>query len=380
VKLIPFEISIPDEVLEDLRVRLAQTRWPDEVPNSGWQFGADLTYLRGLVDYWRDEYDWRAQEARMNAFPQFKASLADIDIHFVHQPGAGPDPMPLLLLHGWPSSLWEYNKVVPLLTDPARFGGDPGDSFTLVVPSLPGFPFSFRPNQPRLDAAAMADACVTLMTEVLGYARFAIHAGDVGSTVGARLAAAYPERIVAIHFNSIALGVGDYEPATAEEKTYLEMMGRWRAEEGGYSGIQSTKPQTLAYGLTDSPVGLAAWLVEKWRSWTDCDGDVERALSRDELLTQVMLYWLSGAINASFWPYYSRRHGSWTVNLSNPRIEVPAAFAAFPSEIFLPPRSLVERAFNVQRWTPMERGGHFAALEQPKALTEDMRDFFRSFR
>ena len=376
----PFTIRIPDETLADLHERLDHARWPDQIPGSGWQYGTDLTYLRQLVDYWRTRYDWRVHEARLNAFRQFTVPLSEIELHFIHQPGVGPAPLPLLLLHGWPGSVWEFHKLIPLLTDPARFGGDARDAFTVVAPSLPGFGFSFRPHQPRLDRFATADLFAALMTEVLGYHRFAAQGGDIGAQLTMRLAAAHPEHLYGIHLNFIgSRDVKRPESPTDEESRYFEELQHWLTEETGYLSIQGTKPQTLAYGLTDSPVGLAAWMVEKFRSWSDCGGEIERCFTKDELLTAVMLYWATGAINSSFWPYYTSRHGDWSV-ANSPRIEVPTAYSAFPRELLRPPRSMAERVLNIQRWTTMASGGHFAALEQPEALAGDIRTFFRSFR
>ena len=377
----PFTIHIADDLLADLHSRLERVRWPDEIPGANWQYGTDLTYLRTLVEYWRDQYDWRRHETHLNEFQQFTAQLADIDLHFIHQPGVGPQPLPLLLLHGWPGSVWEFHKVLPLLTDPARFGGDAEDAFTVVAPSLPGYGFSYRPQQPRFDRVAMADVFATLMTEVLGYTRYSVQGGDIGAGVAARLAAAYPDQLHGIHLNFLSLlrEPGASGTPTAEESQYLERVEYWLAEETGYQWIQGTKPQTLSYGLTDSPVGLAAWIVEKFRSWSDCGGEVEQCFTKDELLTAIMLYWATGAINTSFWPYYSRRHGDWDA-AANPRIEVPTAYIDFPCEIIRPPRSMAEQVYNIQRWTAMDHGGHFAALEQPDALVADIRAFFRPFR
>ena len=377
----PFTIDIPDAVLTDLHTRLSQARWPDEVPGSGWQYGAELAYLRELANYWRDQYDWRQHEAQLNSFDHFSVPLHDIDLHFIHQPGVGPAPMPLLLLHGWPGSVWEFHKLLPRLTDPARFGGDARDAFTVVAPSLPGYGFSFRPNQKRFDRVAMADTVAALMTNVLGYTQYAVQGGDIGAGVAARLAAAYPAQLHGIHVNLLSFlpDASASGTPTAEETQYLEATRHWLTEEVGYQWIQGTKPQTLSYGLTDSPVGLAAWIVEKFRTWSDCEGDVERCFTKDELLTDIMLYWATGAINSSFWPYYARRHGDWDA-AGGPYIDVPTAYIDFPHEIIRPPRAMAERVFNIQRWTPMDRGGHFAALEQPEALATDVRDFFRSFR
>src|SRR6266545_2146745 len=377
----PFTITVPDEVLKDLRERLARVRWPDEVPGSGWSYGTDLAYMRDLVAHWRDRYDWHRAEAELNGFRQFTAPVAGIDLHFIHEPGVGPRPLPLLLSHGWPGSVWEFHKILPLLTDPGRFGGDPADAFTVVAPSLPGYGLSFHPDQPRFGVIEIADAFATLMSDVLGYRRFGAQGGDWGAFITARLGYAYPDRLAGIHLNLLTLR-RDIKPAehpTAEERQYLQDLGQWTREEAGYQWIQGTKPQTLAYGLTDSPAGLAAWIVEKFRTWSDCGGDVERRFTKDELLTNITLYWVTGAINSSFWPYYARFHAPWPI-ADGQRVEVPTAYAAFPKEIVRPPRSWAERVYNIRRWTVMPSGGHFAALEEPKALVEDLRGFFRDLR
>jgi pimeloyl-ACP methyl ester carboxylesterase len=377
----PFRIVVPDEVLADLRGRLERVRWPDEVPDAGWRYGTDLAYMRDLVAYWRDHYDWRRQEAALNRFRQFTTPVAGIELHFIHEPGLGPDPMPLLLCHGWPGSILEFHKLIPMLTDPGRFGGDPADAFTVVAPSLPGYGFSFRPNQPRFGITEIADAFATLMSDVLAYPTFGAQGGDWGAFITARLGYAHPKKLTGIHLNLLTLRRDIKPPAqpTEEERRYLEDLGRWLREETGYQWIQGTKPQTLAYGLTDSPVGLAAWIVEKFRTWSDCGGDVERRFTRDELLTNVMLYWVTGAIGSSFWPYYARYHADWPIP-DGARVGVPMGYAAFPREIVRPPRAWAERVFDVRRWTPMAAGGHFAALEEPEALAADVRAFFRELR
>ncbi|MDP9375584.1 MAG: epoxide hydrolase 1 [Chloroflexota bacterium] len=376
----PYLIQLGDDVLADLRERLARTRWPDEPPDAGWQYGADLAYVRRLAAYWRRGYDWRASEATLNAFRQYTVPLAGIDLHFLHQPGVGPDPLPLLLSHGWPGSVWEFYKLIPLLTDPARHGGDAADAFTVVAPSLPGYGFSFRPGQPRFGVAEIARTFATLMTDVLGYARFGAQGGDWGAFIAARLGADVPQRLHGIHLNLLPIR---REPdrlagGSEEERRFAEELREWLREETGYQAIQGTRPQTLAFGLTDSPAGLLAWLVEKFRAWSDCDGDPERAFTRDEILANATIYWATGAIGSSFWPYYDRLHAGWP--LPEGRITVPTGYAAFPREILRPPRTVAERAFNIRHWTPMAAGGHFAALEQPEALAGDIRAFFRPFR
>jgi pimeloyl-ACP methyl ester carboxylesterase len=376
-----FTVNVPDAILVDLRQRLERARFPDEPPDAGWRYGTELGYLRSLVDYWRDRYDWRAAERELNRFRQFTVPLAGIDLHFIHEPGVGPAPMPLLLSHGWPGSVWEFHKLIPLLTDPARFGGDPGDAFTVVAPSLPGYGFSFRAGQPRFGITQIADAFATLMTEVLGYRRFAAQGGDWGGFITSRLGFAYPDRLAGIHVNLLAVRRDPASIAnpTEEERQYAGELQQWLREETGYQWIQGTKPQTLAYALTDSPVGLAAWIVEKFRSWSDCGGDVEHRFTKDELLTNIMIYWVTGAIGSSFWPYYARFHEPWPIP-DGARIEVPTAYAAFPGEIVRPPRSIAERTYAIRRWTEMPSGGHFAALEEPEALAADLRAFFRDLR
>jgi pimeloyl-ACP methyl ester carboxylesterase len=376
----PFRVDVPDEVLADLRERLERVRWPDEVPGGGWTYGTDLSYMRELVDYWRAGYDWRKAEAALNELDHYAVPLGGIDLHFVHQRGTGPAPMPLLLAHGWPGSFFEFHRLIPLLTDPGGSGADPSDAFTVIAPSLPGYGFSFRPGQPRFDFAAMADLFAALM-EVLGYERFGAHGGDWGAAAVSSLAASNPGRLIGLHLNFLFVRPEKVAPRerSAEEAVYFEALEHWQREGMGYQWIQGTKPQTLAYGLTDSPVGLAAWIVEKYRAWSDCGGDVERRFSKDVLLTAVMLYWVTGAINSSFWPYYAVRHGSPPLPRGQ-RVQVPVAYAEFPGEIIRPPRSWAERVFDIRRWTKMHAGGHFAALEEPEALAEDIRAFFRHLR
>jgi pimeloyl-ACP methyl ester carboxylesterase len=377
----PFTLHVPDPVLQDLRARLAAVRWPDEAPGAPWSYGTSLAYMRGLVDYWRDRFDWRGQEARLNGLRQATVPLAGIELHFIHEEGRGPDPLPLLLSHGWPGSVFEFLEIIPMLTDPARFGGDPADAFTVVAPSLPGYTLSFRPGQPRFGVEEIADVFAELMTGVLGYRRFAAQGGDWGAFVTSRLGHAYPERLHGIHLNLLAVRRDPkmVENPTDEEKAFNGELQRWLEEETGYQWIQGTKPQTLAFGLTDSPVGLAAWIIEKFRTWSDCDGDPESIFTKDELLANITLYWVTGAIGSSFWPYYARRHRPWPIP-DGARITVPVGYAEFPREIVRPPRSLAERVYNIQRWTRMARGGHFAALEEPEALAAEIRAFFRPLR
>jgi pimeloyl-ACP methyl ester carboxylesterase len=377
-----FRLHVPDAAIDDLRKRLSRTRFPDQAPGEPWAYGTDLAYMRSLVNHWHDDFDWRAQEARLNSFPQYKIHLHGIDLHFLHVPGRGPRPHPLLLSHGWPGSVFEFLELVPRLTDPERFGGDPADAFTVIAPSLPGYGLSFTPGQPRFGIEAIADCFAELMTGVLGYSRFGAQGGDWGSFVTARLGYAYPERLSGIHLNMMPVRRDPtmVSNPTLEEGRYAEELQLWLKEETGYQWIQGTKPQTLAFALTDSPAGLAAWIVEKFRAWSDCGGDVEVAFARDHLLANISLYWLTGAIGSSFWPYYARMHGPWPIPAGE-TVAVPTGYSEFPREILRPPRSIAERTFtNIQRWSVMQRGGHFAAMEQPDALAEEIRALFRPLR
>ena len=378
----PFRAHVPDAAIDDLKMRLALTRFPDQPPGAPWATGTDLAWMRELAEHWRTRFDWRAQEARLNAFPQFKVPLAGIELHYIHAPGEGPAPLPLLLSHGWPGSVFEFLDLIPRLTHPERFGGDPADAFTVVAPSLPGYGFSFAPGQPRLSVEQMADAFATLMADVLGYRRFATQGGDWGASVSARLGFAHPRHTIGVHLNLLPLR-RDAKPrpdASEAERRYLGELQHWLSEETGYSTQQGTRPQTLAYGLTDSPVGLAAWIAEKMRAWSDCGGDVESVFAKDEILANVSLYWFTGAIGSSFWPYYARHHGPWPLP-DGQTVDVPMGYCEFPTEIVRPPRSLAERTFtDIRRWTVMPRGGHFAAMEQPQALAEEIRAFYRPLR
>jgi microsomal epoxide hydrolase len=322
------------------------------------------------------------REARLNAFPQFKVPLGGIDLHFLHVPGKGPAPCPLLLLHGWPGSVFEFLELIPRLTDPARFGGDPADAFTVVVPSLPGYGLSFKPGQPRFGVEEIADCVAELMDGALGYTNFAVQGGDWGAITASRLGYAHPEKLIGIHLNLLAIRRDQQDLAnpTPDEQAYLDDRAIWLRDETGYQWLQGTKPQTLAFALSDSPAGLAAWIVEKFRTWSDCGGNVEAAFTRDRLLANISFYWFTGAIGSSFWPYYAVRHRPWPIP-DGQTIDVPAGYAQFPAEILRPPRSLAERTYtDIRRWTVMPRGGHFAALEQPEALANEVREFFRPLR
>jgi microsomal epoxide hydrolase len=380
---VPFTLHVPDADIADLRERLARTRWPDQAPGEAWAYGTDVGYMRGLVDYWRTDFDWRGEEAALNTFPQFRVKLHGIDLHYLHVPGVGPAPMPLLLLHGWPGSVFEFLDIIPRLTDPARFGGDARDAFTVVTPSLPGYGLSFAPGQKRFGVPEMADCVAALMHDVLGYSRFAAQGGDWGAAVTSRLGYAHAEKMIGIHVNllmAVARDPSAFPNPTEAERAFLAEVAHWMREETGYQWIQGTRPQTLAFGLTDSPAGLAAWIVEKFRAWSDCGGDVESAIRRDRMLGNIGLYWFTGAIGSSFWPYYARLHEAPFMPAGD-TITVPSAYAEFPCEIVKTPRSGAERVFtDLRRWTVMPKGGHFAALEQPDLLAEDVRAFFRELR
>jgi pimeloyl-ACP methyl ester carboxylesterase len=379
----PFSIDIQDTVLDDLRRRLEATRWPDEIPGSGWDYGSNLAYMRELVEYWRNGFDWRAQERFLNTFRHYKATVDGLGIHFIHEKGHGPSPLPLIITHGWPGSFFEMYKIVPLLTDPVQHGGDPADAFDVVVPSMPGYGFSDLTTQRGMHVFKVSDLWVKLMAEGLGYRRFGAQGGDWGASVTNYLGFAHPEHLIGIHVTSITrptpyLGPGS-RALTEAEQTFQQQRQDWLQAEGGYSHIQGTKPQTLSYGLSDSPAGLAAWIVEKYRTWSDCNGDVESRFSKDELLTTVTLYWVTQTINASTRLYYETHRQPWELK-QDEHITVPTAMAAFPKEISRPPREWGERSFNLQRWTDMPSGGHFAALEEPERLVEDIRVFFRPLR
>jgi pimeloyl-ACP methyl ester carboxylesterase len=380
MKTQPFQIKVPHTVLTDLKKRLKQTRWPDEVEGAGWDYGTNLAYMKELTDYWRSEYDWRKQEAALNKFAHFKTEIDGFGIHFIHEKGKGPNPTPLLLLHGWPDSFYRFYKIIPMLVDPAKYGGDPANSFDVIVPSLPEFGFSERSlTRGGVDASELF---MRLMTDVLGYERFGIQGGDGGSPIAQFMATAHPEAVVGIHLTDLgwhnALTV-DAPNLSSAEHEYLKTIEQSSFTEGAYVMIQGTKPQTLAYGLNDSPVALAAWIIEKFRTWSDCNGDIESKFSKDELLTNIMIYWVTQTINSSIRGYYDGMHRQWnegTQDESAEKNKVPVSLALFPKDN-PPPRETAERFFSVQRFTEMPRGGHFAAMEEPELLVEDMREFFR---
>jgi pimeloyl-ACP methyl ester carboxylesterase len=370
-ELQPFHLNVSSASIDDLHARLDRVRWPDEAPEAPWLYGTSLAFMRELVDHWRHRFDWRATEAQLNAWPQYKTQIDGIDIHFLHVPGQGANPRPLLLSHGWPGSVLEFMKLIPLLSQAG---------FTLVVPSLPGYTLSFQAHQPRKSIGEIGAIFDTLMHERLGYARYGAQGGDWGSFVTAWLGANRAEHLSGIHLNMMPL---KRDPAmfanpSADERQFIDELQHFLKEETGYQAIQGTRPQTLAFALSDSPVGLAAWITEKYRAWTDCevDGvhDPRHALGLDEMLGNISLYWFTNCIGASFWPYYARLHGPWPIDGAVP---VPTGYCQFPREILRPPREAAERVFkDIRRWSVMPRGGHFAALEQPQALAQEVTVFF----
>lgn len=364
----PFEIHVPQAVLDDLRSRLGRTRWPDEIPGSGWEYGADLSFMKELVGYWRDGFDWRAQEERLNHFHHFRAEIDGFRVHFIHERGRGPSPLPLILTHGWPGSFLEFLEVIPRLTE-----------FDVVVPSLPGYGFSDRPAAPGMNAFRIAELWVKLMRG-LGFERFGAQGGDWGASISTAMGLAAPDALFGLHLNYIPgslrpwLGEGSAELAPIERR-FLEDSERWYQTEGAYAHVQRNEPQTLAYALNDSPAGLAAWIVSKFRDWGDCDGDVLARFGRDELLANVTLYWATETVHSASRLYFETRKAPLALGPGQ-RVRVPTAIAHFPKEDPFPPREWIERAYDVVRWTEMPQGGHFAALEEPALLADDILGFF----
>ncbi|XXY53258.1 epoxide hydrolase [Sorangium sp. So ce269] len=375
----PYRIDVPESTLDDLRRRLAATRFPAPLPGGGWAHGADVAYVRELCEHWRARYDWRSHEASLNRIPQYLCEIDGVDLHFWHARGKGPAPVPLLLVHGWPGSIYEFHHLIGPLTDPAAHGGDPADAFDVVVPSLPGYGFSGKPREPGWDVRRIAAAFDRLMVEALGYPRYGAQGGDWGAFVSARLGAAHAEHLLGVHVN-LVLAAPPAGELTEEAQRALATVGAFRAAEGGYSHVQGTKPMSLAIAQSDSPAGLVAWIVEKFRTWSDCGGDVERVFSKDQLLTNAMFYWAPDSIASAANLYYETVRDEVIPSYLFDRIAAPTAVADFPREIYRAPRAWVESRANLVRWTEMPRGGHFAALEAPELLLEDVRAFFRSLR
>ncbi|BCW05888.1 epoxide hydrolase family protein [Arthrobacter sp. NtRootA1] len=374
----PFSVDVSDEVLADLDRRLAGTRWPDAIPGSGWTYGADLGYLRELVTYWKDHFDWRAFEKRFNAFPQFTTIIDGQHVHFLHVKSPEAEAKPLLLLHGWPSSPLEFLKVIGPLSNPVAHGGRAEDAFDLVIPSVPGFAFSGPTTEAGWHPGRIADAFAELMTG-LGYDTFFAHGGDFGSVLAGQLSVRHPDRVAGLHVTFLVTGglrPEDGDP-TAEEAQLAADQAVYNMVETGYLALQATKPQTIAYSLVDSPVGLAAWIVEKLNTWTDNGGVLESVLSKDEILANIMTYWVT-ATGGSSGRLYFETGAAGMMGPSSERVESPVAVAIFPHELYRATRRVAEHHYNVVRWTPQAKGGHFPALEQPQLLATDIRESLRA--
>lgn len=382
----PFKIAVDESVLADLKQRLERARWADDFGNDEWQYGTNTAYLKELVAYWRDRYDWRQHEAAMNAWPHFRTVIDDVPIHFMHIRGKGPQPIPLVVTHGWPWTFWDFRKVIGPLSDPAAHGGDPADAFDLVVPSLPGYGFSSPLRKTGINYVTTADLWVKLM-QALGYPRFAAHGSDWGAFISAQLGHKYAGSMIGTHFTLMTpldifsggtVPDGDFGPEDAERKAKNDAF--WLAETG-YFQLQATKPQTPAIALNDSPIGLCSWLIEKRRTWSDCGGDVEKRFSKDDLLTTVMIYWATQTFGTSARFYYESAHNPWRPSHDRmPVVEAPVGVTAFAGELVVPPRKWAERYYNLKRWAPFPHGGHFAAAEEPDAIVNEVRSFYRELR
>jgi pimeloyl-ACP methyl ester carboxylesterase len=378
----PFLPPFSQPAVDDLRHRLRQTRWPDAVAGVGTWPGIERDFLIDLCHYWMDTFDWKLQLDRLSAFRHYCYQAREARVHFIHEKGKGPSPMPLILTHGWPGSFLEMLRILPLLTDPAAYGHDAADSFDVIIPSLPGFGYSDKPAFLGMNFFRVAQIWVELMG-ALGYERFAVQGGDLGAGVSTALGLRHNRSIIGVHLNYIPGSYRPYLPPgelpTEPEERFMASAASWFDENGAYAHIQGTRPHTPAYALNDSPAGLAAWIVEKFREWSDCEGDVYRSFTRDELLANVTLYWMTQTISSSFRMYHEGRKAPLRFT-SDDFVHVPCAVAHFPKEIIFPPQEWVERGYNVQRWTEMPKGGHFAAAEQPDLLAADIRSFFRTLR
>jgi epoxide hydrolase len=376
-EIIPFRIEVPEADLDDLRQRLRQTRWPDAETVGDWSQGIPLSYTRDLCEYWLERYDWRACEASLNRFPQFRTSIDDLDIHFLHVRSPEAGALPLVLTHGWPGSIIEFRKVIGPLTDPVAHGGDAADAFHVVCPSLPGFGFSGKPTSPGWGTEHIADAWDELMAR-LGYPRYGAQGGDWGAGVTVRLGIRHAGHVTGIHLNMVTVrpDPATMNDLTEQEQGALAAMKHYQDWDSGYSKEQSTRPQTVGYGLVDSPAGLCAWIVEKFWSWTDSDGDPANVLTRDEMLDNVMLYWLPGTGASSarlYWESFGKLIGG--------AVQVPVGCSVFPKEIFRVSRRWAEKTYlDLRYWNEPAKGGHFAAFEQPAIFVDEVRAAFRSFR
>ena len=374
-----FEIHVDDSALDDLSERLARTRFPDEIEGTGWEYGMPMGYLRTLVEYWLGTYDWRAQERALNEFSHFRTTIDGQSIHFIHARSPHPDAFPLVITHGWPGSVVEFLDVIPRLTHPEAHGGTAADAFHVVAPSLPGYGFSEPTRTAGWDVRRIARAWKDLMSR-LGYERYGAQGGDWGAQVSMRLAAYDPEHCGGLHLN-MPVGFAPGEPVALSEEDQQDLadMAEFQRKEGAYAAEQGTKPQTLGVGLNDSPAGLLAWIVEKFRTWSDCDGNPENCYTKDQLITNVMLYWVTGTAASAARLYRETMQGGALAD-PLPFVETPTGVGRYPKEILRWPRAWVERQYNVTHWVPMPRGGHFAAMEQPELFSEDLRSFFRTVR
>jgi pimeloyl-ACP methyl ester carboxylesterase len=376
----PSPITIAQPLLDDLRARLANTRWPAAPIGTDWQLGTSPAYLRELLTYWQHDFNWRQQEFQLNQFARFETTIDSTTLHFIHERGRGPQPLPLLLSHGWPDSSWQFTKLIPLLTDPAAYGGRAEDAFDVVVPDLPGFGFSAPLPPIGSYAGQTASRLQHLMTSTLGYNRYGAHGSDIGSLITERLALDYAPSLRGMHLTGVPftrLFVPPIDPS-AEEQEYLTTSMNWLTQHAAYVTLQGREPNTLVPGLLDSPVGLAAWLLDKFRAWSDCDGDLESRFNKDELLTNLTLYWATGTIGSSFAPYYLS--DQVPQGLGAPKIEVPTGFTSFARDLLRAPRAFAARFYTVRHWAEVTTGGHFPALEEPEALAESLRAFFRPLR
>ena len=377
----PFQFHVADDVLKAITNRVATYPWHEMPDDGGWDYGTNMEYLKELCAYWVNDFDWRAQEKRLNGFSQFIAPVDDINMHFIHEQGSGDAPMPLMISHGWPGSVAEFLDLIEPLAHPERFGGEPSDSFTVVAPSLPGFGFSGRPPRPY-GPRKMASVINTLMTKTLGFQGYMAQGGDWGGAVCSWLGFDHAPACKAIHINILTMRHPD-GPQTPAEKAWEAQFDNDQIMQDGYRTQQATRPQTLSYAMMDSPVGIAAWIIEKFHDWSDVEvGEIEAAHTKDELLTNIMIYITTRTFNTASWIYYGRREeGGRILSPEGKRVEVPTGCAVFPAEMLnWPPRSYVERIYNVKHWTEMPRGGHFAAMEEPDLLLEDIRKFARTLR
>jgi epoxide hydrolase len=375
----PFRVAIRQEVIDGILTRVRRAHWPDRLEGDGWQYGVDWNYMRELADYWTSRFDWRKAEAKLNAFPQFRARVDDFDIHFYHVRGRGPRPFPIILTHGWPGSIVEFLDAIRPLTDPAKFGGSPQDAFDVVIPSLPGFGFSSKPKGKPVGPVTIAGLWHKLMTEVAGYKRFGAQGGDWGQAVTIQLAMQFPESLAGIHLSGTTARPLPEAQQTEQERAWVRASAAYRQTELDYFGEQSHKPQTVSFALSDSPLGAAAWIVEKFKVWSDSTEGIEHAFTKDQPLTNIMFYLVTDTAGSAIWIY---RGNADEASPPRSKIPVPVGFAAFPKEmpIFLPPRRFLEQDFNLVRYTQMPRGGHFGCFEQPKLFVDDLRAFFREVR